>query len=93
MKTKTYIIIGVVIAVIVIAFFVFKGKSPAAVAAPVALGIKKDGTPYYESDVVKMIGNIRGTPDWYDKIKNSVPPGKTLDEALRGNATWMLEFA
>lgn len=95
MKPKTYIIAGVVIAVIVVAYFMFfKTKTAGASTARVAIGTKKDGTPYYQADVDKVAGDIRGSAEWTKSVQQkATAQGKTLADMINLDAKWMIENA
>ena len=94
MKTKTMVIIGVVIAVLAVAYFVFfKGTATTpAVTGPVALGKKGSGTPYYQADIDKQVSDIRSSATWLaDVQKKATAAGKSRAEQLKLDAIWMLE--
>ncbi len=92
---KTYIIIGVVVAVLVVAYFVFnKNKTavPAGVDPDAKVGTRKNGNPYTEKDIAKTIGDIKGSPDWFAVVKQkATAQGISLDEMLRKDAIYMFE--
>lgn len=92
---KTYIIIGVVVAIAVVAYFVFnKNKTavPAGVDPLAKVGTRKNGNPYTETDIAKTIGDIKGSPDWFAAVKKKATTnGVSLDEQLRKDAIYMFE--
>ena len=94
MKTKTIIIIGVVVAILAVAYFAF-GRSKTtttAGAASVALGTKKSGPAYYEADVKKEMDIIRNDKSWFEIIKaNALRDSEETETTLRKNAIWMIE--
>jgi len=90
-ETKWMIGIGVILVLIIVGFFVFKNKAATKDSkTAVSLGTTKSGRPITEEMVQKEMKSIKGTPDWYKKIVDS-KGSLTEDEALRGNAMWMLE--
>ncbi len=94
MKTKTIIIISVVIAVLAIAYFVFlKGKTTtAANGSAQSLGMTKTGKPYTEADVTKEMNVIKGDSNWYGIIKaNAARDSEAVEVTLRKNAIYMIE--
>lgn len=94
MKTKTMIIIGVVIAVLAVAYFVFfKGKSTtAADTTSIALGKKKNGSDYFQADIDKKMKEIAGSTEWYKAIVTKAAEQKrTPAEQLKLDSIWMLE--
>ena len=88
MKTKTYLIIGAVLAALVIGYFVFKGKPKTLTEKP--LGYKKSGGAYYQKDVDEIAKYIKSDKGWYDKINNSLPEGLSIEQALIDNALYTL---
>jgi hypothetical protein len=82
MEKKNLMIIGGVVAIAAIAYFVFKKKSPAAAAAPA-------GT---NSAINAKMAAIRGNAEWLaavsEKAQNS---GKTLDEQVMLDAQYCLD--
>lgn len=95
MKTKTFIIIGAVVAVLVVAYFVFfKDKGTGTDAAAVPMGKKKDGTAYFQADVTKIVGNIKGSPDWLKSVQEkATTANRSLADQLQLDAIWMLDNA
>lgn len=94
---KNYLIyIGIAIAVIAVAWFVFfKGKTNTAAAlAPVALGKRKNGQPYYQSDVEAKEKEIRGWMTSAAHIKavkdKATANGVSLDQQWTAEAIWYL---
>ena len=94
MKPKTLIIIGVVLAVLAVGFWMWKSKNSSTGNAVAALGKKKDGTPYTDKDVLKTADDIQKTPGWLKDVQAKATAAKrTLDAQLRMEAIWMLENA
>ncbi len=92
---KKYLIyIGIAIAVIAVAWFVFfKGKTNTA-TAPLALGKRKNGQPYYQSDVEAKEKEIRGWNKSAAQLKTiqdkATANGVSLDQQWTAEAIWYL---
>ncbi|MBV5346810.1 hypothetical protein JZU46_01110 [bacterium] len=95
MKTKTMIIIGVVVLALAIAGYFFM-KKPATAETPAdsGLGKKKNGSPYFQSDIDLTVRSIKGTPTWLADVQvKATKAGRSIDEQLKMEAKWMLENA
>lgn len=85
-KYMWYIIIG--IAVVALVYFMFIRKKPATANTDTG------GKSYSESQIAKVINDIKGTPTWLADVKKKAENAKrTLDEQLRLDAIWQLENA
>ena len=95
MKTKTMIIVGVIVLMLAIAaYFVMKNKTGATTttADASALGKKKNGSAYFQTDLDLTVKSIKGSPTWLaDVQKKATAAGRSIDDQLKMEAKWMLE--
>ena len=95
MKTKTIVIgVAILIAIVVLGFFFMKKKNATSGVDGSALGKKKNGNPYYQTDIDLTVTHIKGTPNWLADVKlKAEKAGRSLDEQLKMEAKYMLENA
>lgn len=98
MKNNKIGIILIVIALIVVGYFMFFKEKATAANIPAEatnnnnLGVTASGKPITEEMIQKEINIIKATPSWFSNIQKSAAEAKIeVNEALRNAAIWMLK--
>lgn len=98
MKNNKIGIILIVIALIVVSYFMFFKEKATAANIPAGatnnsnLGVTASGKPITEEMIQKEINIIKATPSWFSNVQKGAAEAKIeVYEALRNAAIWMLK--
>lgn len=90
-------IILIVIALIVVGYFMFFKEKATAANIPAEatnnnLGVTASGKPITEEMIQKEMRIIKSTPSWFSDVQaGAAQTGIEVHEALRNSAIWMLK--